>query len=203
MKTKYSLTLLFSTLLALGSLQAADHTIVTQGLTYSPAELFVQVGDNVTIVATGSHPTREVSQATWDSNGTAELAGGFGTESSSFTFTIEDSETIYYICVAHIGAGMKGLIQVEPSSLADLQRKLAVTLGEVPVIDDQIEYAFGDERPLGGIISLIDITGRTVRQEMISSTKGVMATEVRRGVYLVNVTDDNGVLLRSQRILIE
>jgi len=83
---------------AVATLSATDHTITTVGLEYSPSDLAVQVGDNVTIVATGSHPTRQVSEETWNMNGTTELAGGFGTSSSSFTFEITNTDAIYYVC---------------------------------------------------------------------------------------------------------
>ena len=71
MKKQY---LLFIFTLLIGSgLHATDHTIVTSGFTYSPSTLAAAIGDNVTIVASGNHPTTEVSEETWNANGTTSV----------------------------------------------------------------------------------------------------------------------------------
>jgi plastocyanin len=93
-------------------MKATSYTITTSGFTYSPATLTVTVGDVVTIVANGTHPLAEVSQTTWNANGTATLSTGFGSKTSNYTFTITSATDIYYVCTNHVSMGMKGMITV-------------------------------------------------------------------------------------------
>ncbi|MCC6182443.1 MAG: T9SS type A sorting domain-containing protein [Bacteroidia bacterium] len=118
MKKIYSL-LLF-TLLSF-SIKATSYTITTVGTTYSPASLTVTVGDVITINANANHPTAEVSQTTWNANGTATLSTGFGVKTSSYTFTVTNAGEIYYVCTNHVSMGMKGMITVTgPTSISEL-----------------------------------------------------------------------------------
>ncbi len=109
MKKIYSVILL--SILAI-SMKATSYTITTVGTTYSPASLNALVGDVITISASGSHPLAEVSQTTWNANGTATLSTGFGNKTSNYTFTITAPTNIYYVCTNHVGMGMKGMITV-------------------------------------------------------------------------------------------
>ena len=109
MKKIYSVLLL--SILAIG-MKATSYTITTVGTSYSPATLTVSVGDVVTINSSASHPLAEVSQTTWNANGTATLSTGFGNKSSNYTFTITAATDIYYVCTAHVSFGMKGKIIV-------------------------------------------------------------------------------------------
>lgn len=109
MKKIYSI-FLFS-ILAI-SMKATSYTVSISGFAYSPASLTVTVGDVVTISASGSHPLAEVSQTTWNANGTTTLSTGFGTKTSNYTFTITSASDIYYVCTNHVSMGMKGMITV-------------------------------------------------------------------------------------------
>ena len=68
---------------------AANFNITFVNLTYVPDNINVNVGDQVTIDASFTHPLQQVSQATWDANGTTPLSGGFNS-TSNFTFTITE-----------------------------------------------------------------------------------------------------------------
>lgn len=109
MKKIYS-TLLLAILTV--CLKATSYTVTIVGSSYSPATLTVSVGDVVTIQASGTHPLAEVSQSTWNANGTATLSTGFGVKTSNFTFNISSANSIYYVCQNHVGMGMKGQINV-------------------------------------------------------------------------------------------
>ncbi len=109
MKKIYSVLLL--SILTI-SMKATSYTVSISGFAYSPATLTVTVGDVVTISASGTHPLAEVSQTTWNANGTATLSTGFGTKTSNYTFTISSASDIYYVCTNHVSMGMKGMITV-------------------------------------------------------------------------------------------
>ncbi len=109
MKKIYSLFLL---IIASVSLSATTYTVNISGFTYSPATLTVSVGDVITISASSSHPLVQVDQTNWNSGTATPMSGGWGTKSSTYTFTVTTVGTIYYGCQFHIGMGMKGQIDV-------------------------------------------------------------------------------------------
>jgi len=97
-----------------GSAFATQHIVTTSGFTYSPDMIMAEVGDQIVFnVAFSSHPTVQVSEATWNADGSTPLAGGFNRSSgTSFTLTVQDTGTIYYVCSFHVRSGMKGMIMV-------------------------------------------------------------------------------------------
>ncbi len=113
MKKKIVLLLLLSGFIF--NLKATNYTVAISGLTYSPNLLTVFIGDVVTLQASAAHPLRQVSKATWDANGTTAVAGGWGTKTANYVYTPGIADTIYYICTAHVGLGMKGKLIVLPA----------------------------------------------------------------------------------------
>lgn len=105
------------------SASATIHEVSTSGITYNPNVVNATVGDTVSFTIPSNHPTREVSQSTWNANMSTVLAGGFGTFDVNFQLIITEDmlPVVYYVCVNHIGSGMKGLINVEAAVVdADL-----------------------------------------------------------------------------------
>ena len=109
-------TILLLTIATIG-MNATSYTITTSGFSYSPSTLTVTVGDVVTISASGTHPLAEVSQTTWNANGTSTLSTGFGVKTSAYTFTITAANNIYYVCQNHVSSGMKGQITVTSTGI--------------------------------------------------------------------------------------
>jgi plastocyanin len=97
---------------------AASFTVTIVGNTYSPATLTVSIGDVVTIQANSTHPLVEVDQTTWNNNQSTPKAGGFGPVTADYTFTVSTTNTIYYVCTAHVSMGMKGMITVSAAGIA-------------------------------------------------------------------------------------
>ncbi len=98
---------------------ATKYTITTPGMVFSPATLTAKVGDTVIFVISSGHTATQVSQATWNANGTTPLPGGFNYSSGTSQYILEPSDqgTIYYICVPHASLGMKGLINVGAAAI--------------------------------------------------------------------------------------
>jgi plastocyanin len=115
-KMKKLFTLLLVILTFTLQLSATKHTVTTSGSAYSPAILTVHVGDTVSISASVVHPLLQVSKTTWQSNGVTPLPNGFGLQTKVVTFKVTSTDTIYYICEAHVEFGMKGRVIVAPSS---------------------------------------------------------------------------------------
>ena len=184
------------------NVQATDHTIVTQGLTYSPSTLNASIGDNITIVASGTHPTAEVSQATWNANGTAPLAGGFGTQTSSFTFTVETAGTIYYVCTSHVGSGMKGLINVLPTGLDEAEMIAGIEFGANPIKDNVVRFTLLNTDLIGATLELYSVDGKLLQAYRISSNSGTMTLNQANGNYLLVLRSADNGLLQTKKIVI-
>jgi plastocyanin len=182
---------------------ATDHVINTQGLTYNPAELTVALGDNITINASAVHPTTQVSQATWEANGTTPLPGGFGTNTASFTFTVEDLATIYYVCDNHIANGMKGLINVLPVGISELTEPNAFSLINNPLIGGELAFSLEDESFIGSMLELYDVSGKMVFQERLLSTSGSLITRLNSGMYLMVLRRNDEAMLLTEKVLIQ
>jgi plastocyanin len=120
---RQTLCILGALLLAFGAGAQQTRVITNQGLQYSPDTLQVSSNDSVEFDVGPTHPTVQVSAATYAANGGTPLQGGFDYQSGAGTFLVSDvaapGETIYYVCQAHVGSGMKGVIEVEQSSAQD------------------------------------------------------------------------------------
>ncbi|MBL7916862.1 MAG: hypothetical protein JNM96_00600, partial [Bacteroidia bacterium] len=99
MKKIYSF--LFAALLCVGA-NATSYTISVSGTSYSPNTLTVSIGDVVTIEASASHPLVQVDNTVWTANGTTSLSTGWGETTANHTFTITNTNTIYYVCKNHV-----------------------------------------------------------------------------------------------------
>lgn len=96
-------------------LTATTWTVTNSGNSFSPVTLTINIGDAVNFDLSNAHNAVEISQATWNANGTTRLTGGFQTpfggglvQASSLGLG-----THYYICDPHASAGMKGRIIVQ------------------------------------------------------------------------------------------
>ena len=79
-----------------------------------PAALTIAVGDTVEFQLGGSHNAVEISEETYNSEGTTPLSGGFMVgfgETAQVTF--DQAGTHYYVCTPHATFGMFGTITVE------------------------------------------------------------------------------------------
>jgi len=192
MKKIYSVILL--SILAI-SMKATSYTITTSGLSYSPSTLTVTVGDVVTISASGTHPLAEVSQATWNANGTATLSTGFGNKTSTYTFTITAATDIYYVCTNHVGSGMKGKIIVSTVGIKEQNESIAnVSLFPNPA-KDQFSVKFNSTENGNVTVKLYSICGQEIESLVVNKdfNAGVttlnfdLQNRIPAGVYFVQL----------------
>ena len=90
---------------------STTHMIANSGFSFNPSELTINLGDTVNFVLGSLHSAREVSQATWTSNGITSN-GGFETPFGGGIVVLTLTGTHYYVCVNHAFLGMKGTIVV-------------------------------------------------------------------------------------------
>lgn len=93
------------------SLFASTDTITNSGMTFVPANLTINLGDTVLFDLASIHNAVEVSQATWNANGSTSN-GGFQVPYGGGIITLSDTGTYYYVCQPHATYGMKGIITV-------------------------------------------------------------------------------------------
>lgn len=125
-----------------GQAFATKHTVTFSGLTFSPALLTITEGDTVVFVLSGIHDALQVSQSTWNANGTTPLGGGFSVPFGGGEVVPVGTGTKYYVCTNHAFSGMKGRIVVDPpvlpvssitlSSIVDRDGSLGTTADRVP-----------------------------------------------------------------------
>jgi plastocyanin len=110
---------------------SAKKEITNVGLTFSPATLTIEPGDNVSFVLETMHNAVEVSHTTWNANGTTPLPGGFsvpygGGELLPAQLT---AGTHWYVCATHASSGMKGIIIVgTPTGIEENQEQTDISI---------------------------------------------------------------------------
>jgi len=105
--------------MAFSGSKAATYTVAIAGTAYSPSVTTCAVGDVIIIQASGFHPNAEVSMATWNSNGTVAVGGGWGVQTTTFSYTAVSTGTNYFVCQNHVGLGMKGMIIVNSVGISE------------------------------------------------------------------------------------
>jgi plastocyanin len=99
----------------------ATTTVSNSGTSFTPQDITIALGDNVSFTLGITHDAVEVSQATWNANGNTPLSSGFAVPfGGGNVFT--DKLTVgihYYVCEPHAAFGMKGTITVlDPTGIA-------------------------------------------------------------------------------------
>ncbi len=188
---------------------AADITINISNFVYTSDNVTVNVGDNVIFSGQLSfHPTVQVSQTTWASDGTTPISGGFSyTSGSSATLTITagmSGTTIYYVCTNHVSGGMKGRINVNviASINENYTRDFNFTVFPNPVTKNSF---LNISTKKAGRISLIlyDIHGRIVKQVAdLNVQAGELnikfdAANLQKGNYFLLMRSNEGTMRRQ------
>jgi plastocyanin len=188
---KSLLSTLLCAIIVFSTKAQTSHTISSSGLSYTPSGLTVNQGDQIVFDVGGNHPTVEVSQSTWDNNGTSALSGGFSFPSGSGSFTASEVGTHYYVCTNHVGSGMKGTITVTAvtsvSSIPSDKFKVILNKNELSieaVSDNLIE------------ISLFNVLGNEVVSAQFLAGKTILFEEtLQTGMYILQLKQNNEVMV--------
>ncbi len=120
---------------SLGVIAQQTATLGFSGGNYSPAILTITEGDTILFSVTASHPVREVTQATWNANGSTSNGGFTATNGQKVKFNTVG--TFYYVCTNHFASGIKGQIVVEAAnSIEEDVANVSVKAYPSPVISD-------------------------------------------------------------------
>jgi plastocyanin len=111
MKPLYTLVVLFFPFISIAQSLTSHNVDASDYNVFSPSDLTINLGDTVYFENLGSHNAVEVSEETYNSDGTASN-GGFELYSDGY-IVFEEVGTHYYVCTPHVQMGMKGTITVQ------------------------------------------------------------------------------------------
>ena len=175
-------------------------TVSASGSSFSPATLNVTQGDIVRVETGSDHPVLQVSQATWNTNGSTPLQGGFSYPNGSGTYNVNSSETIYFICTVHIGSGMKGRILVSSTTNIETET-ITGSFSLLPnPANDFVNIVNNNNLPVKEI-KIIDFSGKT----RISLTESLPVREdyhidirhLNKGFYFIVIDLGNSTITRK------
>ena len=86
-----------------------SQTITNSGLIFNPDTLQVTLGDNINFNISANHNAVEVSETTFNNNGSTSN-NGFNIPYGGGSWTADSIKTYYYVCQPHASTGMKGVI---------------------------------------------------------------------------------------------
>jgi plastocyanin len=191
LKIKKMKNFLFSfLLLLLGTASfCTTWTITNVGFTFSPATVTIHLGDSVNFTLEASHNALEVSQTTWNANGTTPLAGGFQTPFGGGLVlpSLLGVGTHYYVCTNHVSGGMKGIIIVQNNSgISNNQLPSDLSVSPNPA-SNSITLKAGNDL-VGSQYLITDQGGRQILTgKLVDITTQVDISQLSPGVYLIQV----------------
>lgn len=181
-------------LILVGTLLSAQtvHVVSNSGLAFSPDAITITVGDTVDWQIGGSHNAVEVSQATYDNDGSTPLSGGFETPFGGGKVAFDQVGTFYYVCSPHASQGMKGTITVEEATTDLPQVSLSVDLSVATLAVGRYQLDWSSPMPGETTVEVMDLQGRTVQQHAVALRQGKASlaldlTALPRGYYLVEL----------------
>lgn len=172
-------------------------SITNVGFTWSPSTLTVSAGTDIAITITGNHIMREVTEATWNANGTTSN-GGFNFSAGNHTLNLATPGTYYYVCVPHVGMGMKGKIIVEDASGIGESGALQIfTITPNPASDELLVTVDGFAN---SVITLVDMQGREVLRHPLVKGNRIDITNVVEGNYTALLLNADGRVQQQRRL---
>jgi plastocyanin len=184
----------------------AKWTVTNSGLTFSPATITITVGDSVQFNISSMHNAVEVSQATWNVNGTTPLPGfsvPFG--GGMVLPALLTVGTHYYVCTAHASSGMKGTIIVQNSTGID-ENPVKTNFSVYPNPSRGIfQMAINNSQPAKSYtVEIYDLAGNMVWSKSSSeqqTTAEIDLTGLIKGMYFIRFF--NGTETYTRKIIIQ
>jgi plastocyanin len=192
--------LVFMTVLVYLQLNAQVTYTVSKGTgnSFSPSTLIVNQGDIVHFALSAPHDVTQVSQATWNANGTTPLAGGFVFASGSGDFTATTPGTIYFVCTVHVASDqMKGTITVNAvTGINDTHKDATPRVYPNPA-RDYVTF-ITDKNSTVEEIKILDLSGKAVKILPKSDISGEQVkmdiANLNRGMYFIVVRNADGIV---------
>ena len=187
--TRYMLSSVFAFFLFFSAISQTTHTININGLSFTPNEVTIAMGDTVFFNGSSNHPVLEVAENTWNNNGSTALPGGFAFPSGTGKISFDSESTHYYICENHIGNGMKGKIIVSTTTGINFLNSNNISIYPNP-LTGTIIYINVSNNTSEINLSLYDLTGRVKISKKVPPTNDQIqldASYLSPGVYIIQL----------------
>ena len=202
---KFTLSILLMSFALAG--YSTTWTVVNDGFAFSPATLTINEGDTVVFSLDSEHNSVEVSQTTWNMNGTTPLAGGWSLPLGGGMVLPADltEGTHWYVCQPHASGGMKGMIIVQGTTSTD-DSQYASNFSVYPNPSTGIiSLLTGDVQTADNImVEIFDIHGNTwysaTKTDQLSLSS-IDLSNAAKGMYIIRLYDDKGI--RSRKLILQ
>ncbi|MBA3683573.1 MAG: T9SS type A sorting domain-containing protein [Bacteroidetes bacterium] len=176
------------------------------GAAYTPSIVNVNVGDVVQWGNSATYPCAQVSQATWAANGTATVAGGFGTQTTSYQMTVTAATgTIYFVCTTKVASnGTKGIVTLNGTVGLTSQQRFLSNLNIFPnpakseinlTVPAGVESVNAKLFALNG--QLVDVLEVNQNSNTPNAFVLTLSPMITNGVYFLEVTSGDERIYRK------
>ena len=200
---KILLSFFICTLALTMQMSATIHIVNQQGLTFSPADFTVTVGDTVRFQwNNGSHNTVSIDIPTGAALWNSPLNSG----NQTYDYEVTVAGSYFYLCTFHTGQEGVFTAEAAPNSVQNVQRaaiEMNVRTAANGNLTVHVMNASGDK----ATVTMLDITGRevaTLHQGVIASDDYTIRQDVsafQRGIYLVRF--QQGARVSTRKILVQ
>lgn len=183
-------------------------TIASSGFTFSPASVTIHAGDSVSFQLSNIHNAVEVSQTTWNANGTAALSGGFSVAYGGGTVMPANLPVgvHYYVCQAHASMGMKGIITVASANGIQTvtNTTLHVSVYPMPFNNQATVKITAGQNLQNGVFVMYDALGKEVSRINVPDQLefNIQRNGLADGVYLYRILS-NGQAISEGKLMIQ
>jgi plastocyanin len=200
---KILLSFFICTLALTMQMSATIHIVNQQGLTFSPADFTVTVGDTVRFQwNNGSHNTVSIDIPTGAALWNSPLNSG----NQTYDYEVTVAGSYFYLCTFHTGQEGVFTAEAAPNSVQNVQRaaiEMNVRTTANGNLTVHVMNASGDK----ATVTMLDITGRevaTIHQGVIASDDYTIRQDVsafQRGIYFVRF--QQGARVSTRKILVQ
>lgn len=184
-------------------------TVISSGMTFSPASITINQGDSVKFTMDASHNAVEVSQSVWNANGTT-ANNGFSIPFAGGT-ALPNKLTVgthYYVCTPHAAFGMKGSIIVQAATtVAEVTNQNSFEVFSNPSAH-QLNVQWNVAETTVVELSLYDIQGKLVetlvpRKQVSGSNSQAfnLSKSLAPGIYLLRLNAGANSTIRKVAIM--
>ena len=174
-------TLVFSLLFSLFSLAQTHDTISTLGMSFSPSELTIEIGDTVTFINTGGSHNVNGTQGTFSSN--PESFGNSVGSGWTYKHIFSIAGEYDFQCDPH-SAFMKGKITVQNST----NTQSFDSRTHLNIYPNPFQNHVSIQGCNGGEVFLYSVVGRLELNEKVTKDSYTLTTnELPSGIYLYQI----------------
>jgi plastocyanin len=182
----------------LNTLWSKTYTITASGFAFVPSNVNAVVNDTIIFNIDFTHNAEEISQSTWNANGT-NPNGGFNIPFGGGTVIVTQAKIYYYICTAHASLGMKGTISVTGITGIDAPPIRLFEVAPNPATSG-ILIRTGVSGVEENQLIISSIAGKNIlSMENISANESIDLSDLPEGIYLVKFISGN---LSTQKKLV-